>query len=235
METITTIVIVLFFSIPSVLLMVFGVEMHFLKFKIENHPALTKMAEDVLYNICEQEGIKVFHKSYQEINVGRTKENGAVGMYIYTTDGEYQQTVNKCLREIESMEQEYRLPYKNICALVGHESTVDKEDFVLPKILLAQDSLKAYGLTSYYDTFFHELGHHFAVKEMGEHNEEDANRYGAMLARKYLPSYFFLFHGFKYRFASDANALTTKEKIKAYYEYLLYLKNNRNDSKKVCN
>lgn len=228
MEIIATIVIVLFLGIPSVALMVFGVEMHFLKFKIENHPVLTKMVENVLYNICEQEGIKVFHKSYEEININRTKENAAVGMYIYTTDGEYQQTVNKCLREIESMEKEYHLPYKNICALVGHNSTVEKEDFVLPKILLAQDSLKAFGLTSYYDTFFHELGHHFAVKEIGVHDETDADRYGAMLARKYLPSYFFLFHSFAYRFTKDGNGLTTKEKFKAYYEYLLYLKNNKN-------
>ena len=228
MENIIFIVILIFLSIPCISLIMISVELHFLKFKIENHPILIKIVEDALYNICKTESITVFNISYNELNINRTKENKIVGKYVYTINNEYQQKLNKILSEIELMEQDYELPYNQICALVGHETKLTREDFILPKILLAEENLKAFGLTSYYDTFFHELGHHFAVKEIGVHDEADADRYGAMLARKYLPSYFFLFHSFAFRFTKDGNGLRTKEKFKAYYEYLLYLKNNKN-------
>jgi len=224
MENIILIVILIFLSIPCISLIMISVELHFLKFKIENHPILIKIVEDALYNICKTESITVFNISYNELNINRTKENKIVGKYVYTINNEYQQKLNKILSEIELMEQDYELPYNQICALVGHETKLTREDFILPKILLAEENLKAFGLTSYFDTFFHELGHHFAAKEMSEHNEEDADMYGTMLVRKYLPLYFFLFHSFSYRFARGKNALTFKEKIKAYIEYLRYLK-----------
>jgi hypothetical protein len=220
MEVIPLIVAIMFITIVFLALSYLKVSMYFLDFKLENHPALAKKIENVAYGICKQEGITVFDKTFEEININKTKEEDkAVGMYIYTTDGEYQKTLNRCLNEIEIMEKEYRLSYKEICKLVGHDTTCDKEDFILPKILIAKN-LKNLGLTYYYCTFFHELGHHFAYKEMGVHTEADADRHAGILFRKYLPPYVLLIHSFSYSYARGEYKLNYKEKIIAFLKYL---------------
>jgi hypothetical protein len=69
---------------------------------------------------------------------------------------------------------------------------------------------------NYYSTFFHEIGHHFAVKEKGSnHNEEDADRYAHELIMKELPFFFQLFHDFGYRF--QKKDLSFFQKIRAHY------------------
>jgi hypothetical protein len=220
-EIIPLIVTIMFITLVFLALSYLKVSMYFLDFKLENHPALTMKIENITQDICKREGITVFEKTFEEINVNRTKEEDkAVGMYIYTTDGEYQKTLNRCLGEIESMEKEYRLPYDRICKLVGHDSTVTKEDFILPKILISKN-LRNLGLTSYYCTYFHELGHHFAVKEIGVHTEADADRYAGILVRKYLPTYCLLIHSFSYSYASGEYKLSFKEKIDAFIKYLI--------------
>lgn len=202
-----------------------NVEIYFLKFKLEEHPKLLTIIENMVQNICIEESIKVFHKTFEELNIGTIDENKkAVGRYVYTIDQEYQQRINKSLDEIEELEVKYKMPYKQLCAFVGHETTIDKENFVLPRILLCDEELKKYGWKSYYDTFFHELGHHFAVKEIGtEHNEIDADKYAYILIKQSLPFYFRLIFDFQFRYRLDKTELAGKEKLIAYISYLKYL------------
>lgn len=211
------------FIIASFAMFLINIDLYFLKFKIEKHPKLLAIIENTLQKICDEEGIKFFHKTFEEININ-TPENKdkAVGRYVYTVDKEYQQKINKSLAEIEELEIKYKMPYKKLCAFVGHETTIDKEDYILPRILLCDDELKKYGMIGYYTTFFHELGHHFAVKEIGAgHNENDANIIGDRLINQRLPYYFRLFFGLRCRLEIDE--LTWKEKLVSYIGYLKYL------------
>jgi len=212
-----------------------SVELYFMGFKLEKHPRLIEIIDKTAHQICEEEGIRVYHKSYEEINIKKTcEEDKALGMYIYTLDSDYQQVVNKNLNDIEQMELQYKLPYKEICALTKAKITHTKEDFVLPKILLCDSVLKQYGLTSYYGTFFHEIGHHFAVKERGrDHNEKDADTYAYMLMRKRLPFYFLLFYDFHYEFRLGKKEMSRKEKYIGYVEYLKYLITEKFDNFKL--
>jgi hypothetical protein len=199
------------------------IDLYFLKFNFYKHPKLLAIVDDVLKNICEEEGIKVFHKTYEEINVDTPEDkNKSVGRYIYTIDQEYQQRLNNSLKEIEELEIKWKLPFKKLCEFVGADVNSDKEDFTLPRILLCDEKLKKDGWGSYYGTFFHELGHHFAVKKIStEHDEDDANRFGGMLIKQRLPFYFQLIFDFRYKF--NEKKLTGKEKFKGYVGYLKYL------------
>lgn len=215
------------FIIASFIIIAINIDLYFLKFKIEKHPKLLAIIENTLQEICDEEGIKFFHKTFEEINAN-TPENKdkAVGRYIYTVDKEYQQKINKSLAEIEELEVKYKMPYKKLCAFVGCETTTDKEDFTLPRILLCDDELKKCGMLNYYATFFHEFGHHFAVKEIGhEHNENDANIIGDKLINQRLPYYFRLFFSLRCRLEKDE--LTWKEKLVSYIGYLKYLKTEK--------
>lgn len=206
------------------LMMIFlDIDLYFLKFKIEKHPKLLAIMENTVQNICTEEGIKVFNKTFEEININTPEgKDKAVGRYIYTISQEYQQTVNKCFAEIEELESKYKMPYRQLCVFVGHDTTIDKEDFILPRIQLCDEELKKFGIIGYYRTLFHELGHHFAVKEKGtEHNENDADRCGDILIKQNFPFYFRLFFNFQYRI--DEKELTVKEKLIGYVGYLRYL------------
>ena len=195
----------------------------FLIFKIEKHPILIEMVDSTLNNICDTEGIKVFNKSEKELNKGIVNvADWAAGKYHYTLNQEFQESANNGLKKIEEIEYEYGMPYEKIVTLINYEGDVKKEEFILPRISLAQDFLMDLGLKYYYETFFHELGHHFAIKELGvEHTEKDANRYAEILINKHFPQYFKLF-----LFVYSRINLTPIEEIKLYlqYFYFYYLK-----------
>ncbi len=222
-------IIILFFSIVSFLFFVVGIfitriNIYFLVFKLEKHPILIKMIEDIFQRICKEEGIGVFYKNYAELNPeGIKNDEEALGRYIYTTDADWQKKINKLLIEIENLENKYNMPYHRLCKLVGSEKIINKEIFVLPRILLCNEQTKKYGLLSYYSTHFHELGHHFAVKTMGNHTENDANIIAQKLIIENLPFFFQLFPFMDFRY-SIGNKLKLTEKIRAYYEFLLYLR-----------
>jgi hypothetical protein len=213
--------------ITSFVIVLISIDLYFLNLKIEKHPKLLAIIENTLQKICDEEGIKFFHKTFEEINANTPENNDkVVGRYVYTIDQEYQQKINKSLAEIEVLETKYKMPYKKLCAFVGYETPIDKENYVLPRIQLCDDELKKYGMISYYTTFFHELGHHFAVKEIGsEHNENDANIIGDRLINQRLPYYFRLFFGLRCRLEKDE--LTWKEKLVSYIGYLKYLKTEK--------
>jgi hypothetical protein len=131
--------------------------------------------------------------------------------------------------DVKAMETKYNMPYDAICRLQGVEP-ISKDRLVIPRIELAHEELMKYGICSYYNTWFHELGHHFARKELGDNGagEEIADKYAAKLIKYYLPSYFLLFFQFIYRFEKCGATLTKKEKIRAYLNFFLYLKEKRN-------
>lgn len=213
-------IIIISLGICSLMIVFIDIDLYFLSFNFNNHPKLLAIIENTLQNICNEENIKVFHKTYEEINVNVTDENKkSLGKYIYSINQEYQQTLNKLLIDIEELEIKYKMSYKELCEFVGYKTVGNKENFILPRILLCDNELKKLGMESYYYTFFHELGHHFAIKTMGmEHTENDADRYGNMLMQR-LPYYFQLF--FYYRL--NKKELRGKEKLKGYIGYLKYL------------
>lgn len=227
METITICIIlgiiIIGLGIGGLMIVFIDIDLYFLNFNFNNHPKLLMILENTLQNICDEEGIKVFHKTYEEININVTDENKkSLGKYIYSINQEYQQTLDKLLVDIEELEIKYKMSYKELCEFVGYKTVGNKENFILPRILLCDIELKKLGIGSYYYTFFHELGHHFAIKTMGmEHSENDADKYGYMLMMQRLPYYFQLF--FYFRDKSDKEELTGKEKLKGYISYLKYL------------
>ena len=209
-----------------------AVDTHFLCFKFEKHPKLIAMLETTAQDICKEEGIKVYNKSFQEVNKNREKGDEAVGMYIYTLDEEYQQIMNKTLKEVQDMETKYGMSYERLCKVAGHDSTMTAEDFVLPKILLCKDSLLVWGWSSYYSTYFHEIGHHFAAKEMGKHTEEDADRYAYKIIRERLPIYFQLFYNWHFEYRLKIY-MKRKDVVAGYIGYLRYLTERKYDNFKL--
>jgi hypothetical protein len=226
MTIVFTIILFLFVAISVISLYWLKIDMYFLQFKLEKHPMLIAMLEDVFQRICIEEGIRVFQKTYEELNINRPIEDDkALGMYVYTLDAEHQRRANKCLREIEELEIKWKMPYKKLCQFVDSDTALEREDFVLPRILLCKkEEFEKYGLLSYYSTHFHELGHHFAVKEIGKHTEDDANRIAHRLIIQNFPYFFQLIPFINFRYRTNMKELASKEKLRACIEYLQYLR-----------
>ena len=222
MEIIGIIIVVFYLFFLLVSLIYLKLSFKFLSFKLEKHPILVETINSTLENICTTENIKVFNKKSAVMNEGVDKSNEAAGKYHYSTCQKKLKKLNAGLKNIEKIEAEYNMPIDDVVKLVGYEGNLKKEEFILPRISLAQDFLMDLGLKYYYETFFHELGHHFAIKELGvEHTEEDANRYAEILKNKHFPQYFKLF-----LFVYSRIDLTPIEEIKLFlqYFYFYYLK-----------
>jgi hypothetical protein len=211
--------------ISSISIWWLGIELHFLCLRLENHPVLKAMVDDVLQAICDEEGLKVFHKTYDEMNGNETCEaEKAVGLYVYTHDKEWQERAKQRLLRLEELEAEYNMPYKDICASVGKETDITKEDFTLPRILLCEEKLlEIGGINSYYSSYFHEIGHHFIEKSGGIQTEDDADKMAQKIILERLPFFFQLIPNFRYCYrVKGTPELTTKEKRIAYIGYLKY-------------
>ena len=200
-----------------------SVDLYFMSFKLEKHPKIQEMLEDVAYTICREEGIGIFHEDYKAMNVDSEKGHEAIGRYTYTTVKAYQETVNASLMRVEVLEKQYDKPYEEVCKIVGFETDKKKSDFVLPRITLC-NSLREFGLTTYFSTFFHEIGHHFAVKDLGSnHNETDADTYARKIMMEKFPLFVQLIYTFHYNHRLNEKMLTRKTKLLAYVGYLKYL------------
>ena len=207
-----------------------NLDLYFLKFDISKHPILIAMIEDVLQKIGDKEGVKVFYKSYEDLNKNYPEEKDkAVGLYVYTLDAEHQKKTDDFRREIEAVEKRWRKPYNEVCKFVGCDSFIEEDSFILPKILLCKEQILKYGLLSYYSTYFHEFGHHFAIKANGDRSEEGADIMGYKLVTENLPFYFQLFSYINFRHRIKSGELTIKEKLIAYYGYWRYtrIKNSK--------
>lgn len=203
-------------------------ELYFLCFKIEKHPVLKAMVDDVLQKICETEGITVFHKTRNQMNA--TGNSDAVGLYIYSRDLDWVNIAKQRLAKIIKLENEYKMPYKEICATIGEITDISREDFTLPRILICEETLLGIcGYNSYYSTYFHELGHHFVEKTGLNQSEENADIMGQKLIQEHLPFFFQLMPHFRYEFrVKDTPKLSGKERIKAYLEYYKYYRKFKN-------
>lgn len=232
MEAFELIIMLVFGSVLCLAFLYLGkisLELFFMRLSLNNHPVLKAIVDDVLDSICKEEGIKMFHKTYDELNAGvEDEKKKALGMYIYTLDMEHQIKIRRTYLEVVDLEKKYGKTYKEICEEAGIETCATAEDFYLPRIILCPDALLKFGVNNYYGTFFHEIGHHFAVKEMGRHTEEDANRYGHKVILERLPFFFQLFSEFSFEFREGIEGnLNTKETLRAYWGYLKYYFNNR--------
>jgi hypothetical protein len=206
-----------------------SVEVYFLRFRLERHPVLINMIEDVLDSICREEGIRVYYKSYEDLNKDCPEDKErALGKYVYTCDAEYQKAVDNALHDIENLELKYRKSYPDICALAGVKCNSKKEDYVLPRILLCDEKLLTLGLGSYYSTYFHELGHHFAAKLLKDnHTEKDADIQAVKLIQERLPQFLQAIPYFNFQYRIEHNFKLTQNKLKAYLEYLKYYVKNK--------
>lgn len=227
------IALIIFIAVSALAILFFSLhlDLYFLRFKIDRHPVLRALVDDVIAQICREENLKTFYKTYEQLNEGVENENDkALGHYIYTLDEAYQKKVDDALEFIEGLELQYKRSYKDVCILVGAKTTLNKEDFVLPRILMCTDKLLEFGANSYYSTYFHELGHHFMIKETHDrHTEDDANRRARALVLERLPFFFQLFPYFTFEYRiDDVPELKFWMKVKACWGYLKYYLKNRN-------
>lgn len=197
-----------------------SIDIYFLSFKLQKHPVLIDLIEKKLKTICENEGIRVYNISYEELNKNvENEEQMALGKYCYTLDKEYQQLINE---------------YVNSCNKLNMLTDCDSYDDdikrrVLPKILLCKEyQVKLFGLCSYHSTYLHELGHHFAVKDMQDnHSEEDADRYAYQIVVKEFPLFFQLIYDFHFSYRLKNTELSFFKKLHALLLFLIYLVKNK--------
>jgi hypothetical protein len=211
-----------------------GLQVRFLRFKLEQHPALIKMIDDVLLRITTEQNLPVFYKTYEELNKGRggtEEKKEALGMYVYTRDPEHQKNCDNTLRKIRELEKKYRKSYRDICKFAGEETNVQEDSFVLPKILLCHEEAQKFGLLAFYSTYFHEIGHHYAITLNNDESEEAADRIAREMVRTNLPYFFTILPFIDYRYKLEDEP-TIKVRLKAYWDYYRnykHLKIKQND------
>lgn len=195
-----------------------GLELRFLRFKLEDHPALIELIESVLHRITTEQNLPVFFKTYKELNAKKGEGKEALGMYVYTRNPEHQRDCDNTLQKIRELEKRYRKSYKEICRLAGEETNVQEDSFVLPKILLCHEEAEKFGLLAFYSTYFHEIGHHFAITLNDDESEEAADRIAREMVRENLPYFFQLlpFIGYTHRLNEEPKFWG---KVKGYWEY----------------
>jgi hypothetical protein len=201
----------------------FTINIFFLTYKLEKYPKIETFIKENLYSICKEEGISVFYKSENEINAEKTKaEDRAVGQYIYTYDKKYQEKLDDTLIGINALESQYHDSFDNLCKRMGLKDYYKKEEYILPKILLANELITKYGLLSYYSTFIHEIGHHFASKKMNDHDEGDANREGWNLIKTRFPKHIQAIFYYEFLFRLKKPKSICVEQLKLFWAYFIY-------------
>ena len=201
------------------------IEIYFLKLKLEDHPILIKMVDDVLEGIRSGYDIPVFYKSFAELNKNYTeKKDMALGLYIHSKNPDHVEKSRNALKEIDEFEKKWNKPFRQICKLVGADGVADREDFIIPRIELCTDESKKYGLCSFYATYFHELGHHIAIITADDSSEEAADAIGNQLVYDKLPFFFQLMPIISFRYRVNKPNLTTIERLRAYYQFWQYLR-----------
>lgn len=210
-------------------------ELYFLHFHIKDHPLLIQKIEKVLKNICETENLPVFHVPYERLNNNPPTSN-VIGRYVYAKNiKEALKAIEEVKRDIQVIEMKYGKPYNQLCIECGL-TPVHEERLHMPRIMLVEEKEKYDNLENYYCTYFHELGHHFFIKERGatiEHTENDADNWAAKLIKEHLPDYFLLFYDFSYRYRDNGLTLTKKEKIIALINFLKYTREKRQFDKSL--
>ena len=123
------------------------------------------------------------------------------------------------------MEKKWKRPYKDICDFFGNECNMKEDTLIVPKILICkEETIKFGGLLSYYSTYFHEFGHHFAIKANNDRSELAADTVAYRLVIENLPDFFRLFSYINFEYRLNLPKPTFKEKLKLYYHYWQYLR-----------
>lgn len=194
-----------------------------LLFDFKKYPSLIEVLEKTAINICKKENISVFIKTYDELNINISNEdNKALGKYIYVTDVEYLNSLNKTLKQINDLEKKYHKTYEEICKLANYESNIIKEELHYPKILLCSIEDRFYNIKYYYGTFFHEIGHHFSIKLNNDNSEEGADAMAWDLIQTRLPNYFQLIYELYFTYKIKSN-LKGFRRLFAYLNFLRFL------------
>ena len=227
---ILTLLAVLVLVVLFLFIVYFESTMYFSLLNFEKNPMIMKIIDNILTQICIEENVPVFYKTMDELNSDdEDKKNEAVGKYYYFTSDktELAEQCKSTILQMIELEKKYGESYAEICIKYGYKP-YEKDIFTYPRIEIAKDYLcsESSGLSghkSFYSTWLHELGHHFAVKDMGkEHNEDDANRYAKEIIINRLPSYFKLMYEFYYdielSFTDRIVAIYTYYKIKLWHK-----------------
>jgi len=191
---------------------------YFLFFKLEKHPKIIEFIFKKLDEICKKEKIFVYDYSYNELN--KDIENFVdliLGRYIYTYDNEYQEKINEyidIINKLSKNDEEYKDYSK---------TNKNFKSLVLPRIEICNaydnERIKLGGMISYFITYLHELGHHFAFKNMGKHTERDADYYAYQIIKNEFPMFFRLIYDFRFK----NEKMSIKEKIVGMFQFLKYL------------
>ena len=199
------------------------VSLFYMQFKIEKYPKLVKIINDVVDDILKTEKIHLFLKSYEELNEGLEEEEHVVGRYVFILDDKRQQELNEILLKVESLEKQYKMPLDKMNTLTGNN--LNKEDFAFPHILLLETLKDNSGLKWHYHTMFHELGHHFAIKDLKDkQTEQDADKYGKKIIKEKLPLFCYYIIPFREK---GIRGLSLKEHIKANIQFLRFYTNRK--------
>lgn len=157
------------------------------KYKIKflykyDNPILIAHIQKIAKKLAEDEGVKVYFVSFDELNVNETEEEkNAVGKFIYLTDNNVE-TVHKLM-----LVQNF---YKN------RDNGNIPQKFIYPRIELTTNDIFV---------FIHELGHYFLYKRGMIQSEAGANFYCEEFFDNYLPPFF------KWIYQIDINIRTNKK------------------------
>jgi hypothetical protein len=191
------------------------IELYFLSFRLSKHPVLIDLIETKLKMICEREGIHVYNISYEELN--KNEDQKVLGKYCYTLDTEYQKLIDEYVKTCNKLNK-----------LINCDSYDDDiKKYFLPKILLCKEyQVRIFGLSSFYCTYLHELGHHLAIKKMrNQHNEIDADKYAHQIILNEFPLFFQLIYEFRFQL-KDAE-LSFIKKLQALLQFIMYMIKNK--------
>jgi len=184
-----------------------NIEIYFLKFDFKNFLQMAEVIENTLYDICEKENIEVFNKTDAELNAG--KKELLLGTYI-------------CLSEPKDEDDRRLIGIVNdFRKLFGQKNSIlsssDIEKITFPRILIVNKEEHPLKQRGYYITFFHELGHHFALKDINSTKESDADNYAWKLICESLPDYYRLIFE---NSLGKPNRLTKVERFRLYRKFL---------------
>jgi len=238
MDAIIIVLFILFVFFTLTTIIMFGIKLYFLNFDFNNHPDLIKMMENVGTSICAKEGISIFIKTYEELNAEVDNDmDKALGRYYYVQNNKQLKLIKKTVLRIKKLEKEYHKSYEEICKSVNINTNI-REELCYPRIILCSDQIKMYGVRFYYSTFYHEIGHHFAIKT-DNHSENYADIIGWNIIQSELPDYFQLIfeviYNIKIMWGVKVKSLTGRKRLKAYINFCWYLIKNKHINKKYNN
>lgn len=192
--------------ISLIQLKIINIKLYFLKFDFRKFPQMAKIVEDTLYRISQEQGITVYNRTDHELNGDVEEKEKILGRYVYPSK----------TSKIYKKYQKYRELVKDIIKSNPNYLS-NNERFAYPQILLVNKDEHFLEVKGYFATFFHELGHHFAIELENLETEEDADRYAWRLVCENLPDYFKLIFWSSFKLEKE---LTGIEILRLYFKFI---------------